>query len=69
MNPKVNKFIVHFWLAVTIASLIYAFYAVYSQGWELGGKNFVIPVLAFMWYWMRKRMSARLEKSYENREK
>lgn len=69
MNPKVNKFILHFWLAVTIASFIYALYAVYSQGFEQGGRNFVIPGLAFVWYWFRKKSIARIEKSYENRQK
>lgn len=59
---QINKFFVHFWLAISIATLIYAFYEVYLVGWEEGSRNFVIPVIAFIWWLFRRAMTKRMER-------
>jgi hypothetical protein len=59
---QINKFFVHFWLAISIATLIYAFYEVYTLGWEKGSPNFFIPVIAFFWWLFRRAVTKRMER-------
>lgn len=63
---KVNKFFIHFWLAVTIASLIYALFMIYNHGWEIGRVNLFVPIIAFVWYLFRRLMHKRMEKNARN---
>lgn len=64
---KFNKLVIHFWLAVTIASLIYALVMINNQGWDAASQNLVIPAIAFMWYMFRRSMQKRLERNAQQR--
>lgn len=64
---RVNKFFVHFWLAVSIASAIYAAVMIYQHGWEEAGMNLFVPVIAFIWYLFRRSMNKRIENNMRNR--
>lgn len=64
---QINKIFVHFWLAFTIASLIYAFYEVYLVGWEKAWQNFFIPVIAFFWWLFRRAMTKKMERNMKGR--
>ncbi|MDZ4751283.1 MAG: hypothetical protein SGI87_06680 [Flavobacteriales bacterium] len=66
---KLNRGLEHFWLAITIGSTIYAVYAVYTEGWEQGGKNFFIPGIALMWLLFRRGMRKRMERVNEEQSK
>jgi hypothetical protein len=66
---KLNRFFVHFWLAVSIASLIYALFTIYTTGWENGKANLVIPPIAFMWYLFRRSMSNRMDRNLNSGKK
>jgi hypothetical protein len=59
---KLNRGLEHFWLAVTVGATIYAGYAVYKDGWAIGGKNFFIPGIALMWLLFRRGMRKRMER-------
>ncbi len=60
MNPiKVAKFFVHFWLALTIASLIYAFYITLNKGWD-ALVYFVPTSIAAFQFFVRRKMYHRL---------
>ncbi|MCC6600781.1 MAG: hypothetical protein IT223_08915 [Crocinitomicaceae bacterium] len=66
---KITNFFIHFWLAVTVASLIYALYMIYLQGWEEGYRNLFIPFIAFFWYLFRRNMHKRMQKNLQQGEK
>lgn len=66
---KITKFFIHFWLAVTIASLVYALYMIYSHGWEEGARNLFIPFIAFFWYLFRRSMHKRMQRNLQQKEK
>jgi hypothetical protein len=57
---KVSRFFVHFWLAISIASFIYALYRIYLDGWDRGMNNLFIPGIAFVWYLFRRAMDKRM---------
>ncbi len=63
---KTHKFFVHFWLAVSIASLIYAIFRIAVNGWDAERTNLFIPVVAFCWYLFRRAMYRRLKKQQES---
>jgi hypothetical protein len=63
---KVNKIAIHMWLALTIASLIYALFMINKEGWELAKNNLFIPCIAFVWYLFRRMMQKRLERNAQN---
>ncbi|MDZ4822149.1 MAG: hypothetical protein SH856_01695 [Flavobacteriales bacterium] len=63
---KINRGMEHFWLAVTIASAIYAFYKCFSGGWAVEYMNFIIPIIAFFWFLTRRFMRQRMERSRNN---
>ncbi|MEN9639219.1 MAG: hypothetical protein RLZZ262_1087 [Bacteroidota bacterium] len=65
---KVNRFFENFWLLFSILTFLYACYETYRLGWSDGGRNFVIPGLAFMWWYFRKLMARKLEKHSKFRE-
>lgn len=60
---KLNRGMEHFWLAVVIASLIYAIWQCVSLGWSVGYYNFLIPGLAGIWFLFRRTMRKRIEKN------
>ncbi len=62
---NINRMAVHFWLAVSIASLIYAVVMVYKHGWDEGAPNFFVPVVAFVWYLFRRMMLKRMNRPQE----
>ncbi len=66
---KMSRFLIHFWLAVGIATLIYAIYRMALNGWEKEAENLVIPAISFvMWFFRRKlyqRMQQRKNESQE----
>jgi len=64
---KVNKFFVHFWLAVSIASAIYAGVMIYQYGWDQGKTNLFVPIIAFIWYLFRRKMNKRIENNMRER--
>lgn len=64
---KVSKFFIHFWLAATIASLIYALFMIYNHGWDSAKANLFVPVIAFVWYLFRRMMYKRMQKNMGNR--
>ncbi|MBL7941682.1 MAG: hypothetical protein JNM00_02895 [Flavobacteriales bacterium] len=59
---KINRGMEHFWLAVTIAATIYAVYRCMTAGWATEYVNFLIPVIAFLWFLTRRLMRKRMEK-------
>ena len=64
------KIIEKFWLVFTIAAIIYAVYAIlFTEGWPYGAKNFTVPAISFCWWYFRRMMRLRLERSTENRPK
>jgi hypothetical protein len=66
MNPiKVAKFFVHFWLALTMASLIYAVYIAFNKGWD-GLVYFVPTGIAGFQYYVRRKMYYRLLTKQDN---
>jgi hypothetical protein len=62
---KLTKIFEQFWLIFTIASFLYACYAVYADGWERGARNFIIPVIAFFWWLFRRGMRRRMERNQQ----
>lgn len=60
---RLSKMVEQFWLVFAIASFLYACYQVYLIGWEEGGRNFVIPVIATAWLLVRRGMRKRLERN------
>jgi Flp pilus assembly protein TadB len=61
---KASKFIEQFWLIFTIASFIYACYAIlFTEGWPNGAKNFIITAIALCWWYFRRSMRKRIEKN------
>lgn len=66
MNPlKVAKFFVHFWLALTLASLIYAIFITYDKGWD-AMVYFVPTAIAAFQYYVRRKMYFRLLNKNDN---
>ncbi len=65
---QLNKFFIRFWLTFAIAAFVYACYMVYAKGWEAASGNFVIPLIAIVWWAVRRYMSARIEKSFIERQ-
>ncbi len=64
---KANKIIEQFWLIFTIASFLYACYALlFTEGWPSGARNFIIPAIAFFWWLFRRNMRKRMEKNAAN---
>ncbi|MEZ4800489.1 MAG: hypothetical protein R2809_12115 [Flavobacteriales bacterium] len=63
---KTTRFLIHFWLAVSIASAIFAGYMIAVHGWEVGSSYLFVPVIAFIWYLFRKMMHNRLTKQNDN---
>lgn len=63
---KVNKIAIHMWLALTIASLIYALFMINKEGWDAAKENLFIPCIAFVWYIFRRTMQKRLERNAQN---
>lgn len=59
---KMNRFFENFWLVFVVMTFFYACYETSRLGFADGGRNFVIPVLAFLWWYMRRMMRKRLEK-------
>ena len=57
-----------FWLVFAIASFLYACYMVYLNGAEQEGKNFIIPIIAIVWWYFRRFMRKRLERNMQNRQ-
>jgi Flp pilus assembly protein TadB len=64
---KANKFLIHFWLAVAIASTIFAVYMTAAHGWEVGQKYFFVPVISFVWYLFRRMMYKRMSAQNQDR--
>jgi len=64
---RLNRGMEHFWLAVVIASVIYATWQCFSVGWSEGYRNFFIPVVAFLWYLFRRFMRQRMEKNMNDK--
>jgi hypothetical protein len=62
---KVNRFFENFWLLFSILTLLYACYETFRLGWSDGGRNFVVPALAFLWWFFRRLMARKLEKHKE----
>ena len=66
MNPlKVAKFFVHLWLALTMASLIYAIFITYDKGWD-AMVYFVPTAIAAFQYYVRRKMYHRLLTKNDN---
>ncbi len=65
---QLNKFFIRFWLTFAIASLVYACYMVYVKGWQDGAPNFVIAIIAFVWWGVRKFMTKRLDKQLQEKQ-
>jgi Flp pilus assembly protein TadB len=60
---KINRFFIHFWLAFSIATLIWAFFKWYQTDWNQAKFNFMVPVIAFFWYLMRLMTYRRLKRN------
>jgi hypothetical protein len=52
-------------LAVAIATTIYAVFRIYLNGFEKESNNLVIPVIAFVWYYFRKKMYERMKRNQD----
>lgn len=65
---QLSKFFIHFWLAFTIASFIWAIYRIVQSGWNEGAVNLYIPVIAFFWWLTRRAMHRRMEKHQQNQQ-
>jgi hypothetical protein len=63
---QVNKFFIHFWLAFSVATLIWAIFRVYQSGWAEGGVNFFVPVVAFFWYIVRRATFKRIKRNQQD---
>jgi hypothetical protein len=69
MNPiKVAKFFVHFWLALTMASLIYAFFITFDKGWDALVYFVPTSIAAFQFYVRRKMYLRLLNKQDSNQQ-
>jgi len=62
---KFTRLLIHFWLAVAIATTIYAVFRISLNGCEKESNNLVIPVIAFVWYYFRKKMYERMKRNQE----
>jgi Flp pilus assembly protein TadB len=63
------RIIEKFWLVFTIAAVIYAFYAIFfTEGWPGGAKNFIVPAISFCWWYFRRMMRIRLERTAKNQQ-
>ena len=62
---KFTRLLIHFWLAVAIATTIYAVFRIYLNCFEKESNNLVIPVIAFVWYYFRKKMYERMKRNQE----
>ena len=62
---KFTRLLIHFWLAVAIATTIYAVFRIYLNGFEKESNNLVIPVIAFIWYYFRKKMYERMKRNQD----
>lgn len=58
-----NRFVIHLWLAISLATLVWAFFRVYQSGWDEAKENFVIPGIAFSWYLFRRAMYKRMKRN------
>ena len=62
---KFTRLLIHFWLAVAIATTIYALFRNGLNGFEKESNNLVIPIIAFVWYYFRKKMYERMKRNQE----
>lgn len=58
---KVNRFMEHFWLAVTIGTALAAAWVIVRQGFVAGRDWLWFPVIALAMYFFRRFMRGRLE--------
>lgn len=65
---KATPLIIHFWLAVSIATLIYAVYRIWINGWDLESDNLLIPLIAFSWYLFRRAMYRRMKRQQDRQD-
>jgi len=66
---KTSNFIENLWIVFTISSFIYAIYAVlFTEGWPAGAKNFIIPAIALTWWYIRRKMRLRVEKTMQSKQ-
>ncbi len=66
---KVNKLFERFWLIISIGAFIWACIMVGTEGFDKGVRAFVIPGIAFCWYFFRRFMRKRIERGMDQRPK
>jgi len=57
---RVSSFLVKFWLIVAILTAVYGIYYVYLHGIEGNIAYLLLPLIAFAFYFLRKRTVTRL---------
>jgi hypothetical protein len=62
LMEKMSRFLIHFWMAVGIATLVYAFFRIGINGWEKEAENLVIPAIAFTMWYFRRKLYQRMQK-------
>jgi FtsH-binding integral membrane protein len=60
---KVYKFMERFWLIIAVASTIASTYIVITDGFDKSKIYIALPVIAFVYWFMRRR----IRKSYERK--
>jgi hypothetical protein len=58
---RLSRFMEHFWLAVAIATTLWALYVLVTEGWGEGRKWIWFPLVAIGMFGYRKFMRGKME--------
>ncbi|MBK7383460.1 MAG: hypothetical protein IPI81_08995 [Flavobacteriales bacterium] len=58
---RLSRFMEHFWLAVTIGTLVAALWVIFTDGWEIGGQWLFLPGIAGAMFFFRRITRRKLE--------